>query len=605
VDTSTNYSATNKATFTYVVSAKLTLATTGGGSISPNYSNAVLEVGKTYSMTATPATGFAFQYWGGSVLSNKATLSFVMASNLTFIANFVDGQPPVDVVTYPAVGANVSNLLIVVRGKATDNFGVSNVWYQVNGSTWAMPDTFDGSNWTASVTLSPAANRISTFAVDFAGNISPTNTVNFNDLATGFAPASLAGQVGMVTQGGKTPFLISFGVSTFSKSATDTNDTANVGNYSYNRLGANTAQFSHNSVWPDMSDAGVVSLTFTNPSTALFASDGGSTGVIVFAASPNLVPAWLNGLTVQHMDGNNNTNTTYFGNGTFTNSDGSSGNCVFSQFSPIAGMLQQQFTDSVNTGTVGFVQLTFATTNTGNFFSTSVDTLGNQSVNTGPFAVISTTNLPVGRAPLTLSGHAVRVTPSGQVPFNVTFGLSTLSQFNTDTNNNSNVGFYGYVATGPNTGALLIHDVYPPNQTNDTTVDLTFTSASSGVFTNANGKDFGTVSVTTAASTAPVSLAGKTLVGSRNGKSVTFIFNADGTFTQSSSSGNSSGNYLFEQFSPTDGMLVLNYTDQADAGTINYIQLSFASTGGGSAMVSNFDSGGILTDYFPASFSIR
>ena len=53
--------------------------------MSPNYSNAVLALGQSYSMTAKPGTGFMFTNWAGGtslplvVLTNKATLQFVMA----------------------------------------------------------------------------------------------------------------------------------------------------------------------------------------------------------------------------------------------------------------------------------------------------------------------------------------------------------------------------------------------------------------------------------------------------------------------------------------------------------------------------------------------
>ena len=41
----------------------------GLGTITPNYSNAVLAVGQNYTMTATPGTGFTFTNWtGGSEL---------------------------------------------------------------------------------------------------------------------------------------------------------------------------------------------------------------------------------------------------------------------------------------------------------------------------------------------------------------------------------------------------------------------------------------------------------------------------------------------------------------------------------------------------------
>jgi len=60
-----NISVTNQVSFTYVVSAHLTVSTNGSGSLSPNYNGALLQIGRNYSITATPGTGFAFGNWMG------------------------------------------------------------------------------------------------------------------------------------------------------------------------------------------------------------------------------------------------------------------------------------------------------------------------------------------------------------------------------------------------------------------------------------------------------------------------------------------------------------------------------------------------------------
>jgi hypothetical protein len=95
VDAAGNKSPTNSVTFVYVATDRLQLSTIGNGTVSPNYSNAVLVVGTRYSITATPGPGSLFSNWVGSVAgsvvisSNAATLSFLMRSNLVLQANFV------------------------------------------------------------------------------------------------------------------------------------------------------------------------------------------------------------------------------------------------------------------------------------------------------------------------------------------------------------------------------------------------------------------------------------------------------------------------------------------------------------------------------------
>ncbi len=115
VDSSGNPSLTNTVKFAYAPTAPLTVQVTGLGTVTPNYNGKWLKVGAQYSMTAKAGKGFGFLKWFGSVSTNKPTLAFVMASNLTFIAKFVDVTPPVLVILSPKVHQTVSNALFTVR----------------------------------------------------------------------------------------------------------------------------------------------------------------------------------------------------------------------------------------------------------------------------------------------------------------------------------------------------------------------------------------------------------------------------------------------------------------------------------------------------------
>ncbi len=176
-------SLTNTLSFVYVVTNQLNLSATGLGSISPNYSSAWLVIGRNYSMKATAKTGFTFANWTddhGNVVTNGATLKFTMASNLVFVANFQDAVKPTISITAPTAGQHMSNALATVAGKASDNWKVTGVWYQLNTGNWNQPDTSNGwTNWTATVELQAATNTIRVFALDAGGNFSTTNSVSF------------------------------------------------------------------------------------------------------------------------------------------------------------------------------------------------------------------------------------------------------------------------------------------------------------------------------------------------------------------------------------------------------------------------------------------
>jgi hypothetical protein len=89
VDTCGHASPIVQRTVYFVVTSPLTVQTNGQGSITPVLNGQLLEVGRHYMLTATPAVGWLFSHWSGGVTSIDAKLTFEMKSNLTVTANFV------------------------------------------------------------------------------------------------------------------------------------------------------------------------------------------------------------------------------------------------------------------------------------------------------------------------------------------------------------------------------------------------------------------------------------------------------------------------------------------------------------------------------------
>jgi hypothetical protein len=186
IDTSSNVSALVSRVFDYDLGAVLTLNTNGRGTISGATNGQSLNLGFPYKITAKPAAGFAFTGWTGSLITNRSSLSFTMASNLHFTANFLDVETPTLAITAPASGLRWSNSLFRITGKAADLVAVSNVWVQFNAAPWTtnVTSTNQFANWYTEVTLTSGDQTISTntikaYAVDIAGNHSLTNTVRF------------------------------------------------------------------------------------------------------------------------------------------------------------------------------------------------------------------------------------------------------------------------------------------------------------------------------------------------------------------------------------------------------------------------------------------
>ena len=187
-------STTNTVRVKYLAGDVLTVNINGLGNITPNLNGQLLPLSTNYALTATPASGFAFTNWTGSLTINGATLKFTMATNLTFTANFVDTNKPTLSITNPVAGQRVSNAVFVVIGTVSDNWQVSNVVCQLNGGAWSNAAPANGgSNWTATVNLIPGTNKVAAYAVDTSGNVSTTNSVSFQFVATNQLQMHLSG----------------------------------------------------------------------------------------------------------------------------------------------------------------------------------------------------------------------------------------------------------------------------------------------------------------------------------------------------------------------------------------------------------------------------
>lgn len=173
-----NISPTNQVSLFCIPSAPLTVLINGGGTVSPNFNGVLLEIGRTYSMTATAGKGCSFVNWTGSQETDSPTISFVMASNLTFTANFTDPIRPTVTIVSPKKGMSVSNNIYVATGTALDNGQLAAVWYQLNGGNWTQAT--NTANWTAGVTPVAGANTLRVYSVDTFNNFSTTNSVAFN-----------------------------------------------------------------------------------------------------------------------------------------------------------------------------------------------------------------------------------------------------------------------------------------------------------------------------------------------------------------------------------------------------------------------------------------
>jgi hypothetical protein len=380
-DVSGATSPTNRLSLIYAVKAPIhvMIRPTGWGTVRPNYDGQSLQIGNSFSMMAQAAAGMKFVNWtrNGQFYTNIPRASFVMASNLTFVASFADITPPLCVITYPAVGHSVSNSPVTAAVKTSDKYvSVAGVFYRLNGGPWKSDaSSTDGTNWSiVNLALTPGANTLQAYAQDSAGNVSRTNTVAFKYVAPPTnAPASLSDYEAMIKPtGSNQTLLMSWGDETWAQAGTGTDTNANdycAGTYTYVRTGPDTASLTNTDIGMmaalGSTNVTTVSLTFTGPATATLAwtnETSSGSGTMTIARASHLVPTSLAGKTLRLNSSSGGPTITLNADGTFTQTQQGrthSGNYTFTQSSPTVGILEQDFTDATEDGARAYVEMVF------------------------------------------------------------------------------------------------------------------------------------------------------------------------------------------------------------------------------------------------------
>jgi len=117
LDTVSNPPATTAArTFDFVIVSPFTLGVSGSGTVSPNQNDLLLEVGKSYTITAKPAANNLFSNWVGDVSSSSSKLTFMMQTNMTIQANFITN-------VFIAVKGNYAGLFYGTNNTTLTNAG--------------------------------------------------------------------------------------------------------------------------------------------------------------------------------------------------------------------------------------------------------------------------------------------------------------------------------------------------------------------------------------------------------------------------------------------------------------------------------------------------
>jgi hypothetical protein len=546
------HSKTNTVTLDNVVLAPLQLFTNGLGTITPYYSNAWLQVGRNYTLTAVPAAGFGFVNWTGSVTNTKAALSFTMESNLSFTASFTDQTKPAITVTNLVNGQLVSTSLFTVCGTAKDsNWRVAGVMCQLNSNGWL---TATGStNWSAALALTTGTNWFQAYACDPNGTPSATNTLAVDKII--LAPLQLfTNGLGTIT-----PY--------YSNAWLQVDRS-----YTLTAVPATGWLFNDWMICSPTLNAGLATLTNRAALTFTMSSNLELTANFYQPPAIQTQPASV---------------SAFYG--------GAAGFSVAATGSGSLACQWQHNATNLAGQTATTLDLTGLTTNQAGSYRVIVSEYSSSVTS-------SVANLTLTATPTSLAGLAAIVTPADRSSFQISFGTNTFSQFSTDTNyDDSAVGTYEYALEGvfpgvnPLTAQLSLTNQQPPDAVSNATqvIDLTFVTPGWAVFTN--GDSSGTIQYYTATNLVPKTWSGHKLVLTSTGQTNTLNLTSANEFATTNSGISYTCPYTAAAYSPvaawfqSDSSFDVTLASPGGVGFIVYLQLQFTATTNGNYILENYE----------------
>lgn len=190
------HSRTSSVTVTYAPTAPVQVEIVGQGQVTTNYNGKLLELGRTYTMTAKGQKGFVFDHWavGTNQVASNAVIRFQMQEGLTLTAHFADRTRPSIRITSPRQVQKLSapDGQWVVRGIAADNGELAEILVKLNDGEWQSIEA--ARSWSAEAQLAPGRNVVSAYAVDAAGNRSFTYGLSFTHIVKSTLALSTEGQ---------------------------------------------------------------------------------------------------------------------------------------------------------------------------------------------------------------------------------------------------------------------------------------------------------------------------------------------------------------------------------------------------------------------------
>ena len=210
VDGSGKFSATNTVSFTAG-----TLQISGQGTISPPSQGLFLVLGKTYTLTAKPASGYIFAGWTGATgktLTTDPKISFTMSASLGALqANFIPNPFIPLEGTYAGLFADTNSFSSTNAGSFSATLtgqGSLTAKLQLAGGTYRFSGPLSPTGAYANSVAGPGGNALTLqLQLDLSGSQGLTGTVSNSAWSAGLT-AYLAGSKTNLAQAGKNYTLV-------------------------------------------------------------------------------------------------------------------------------------------------------------------------------------------------------------------------------------------------------------------------------------------------------------------------------------------------------------------------------------------------------------
>lgn len=182
-------SSTYTATFTTQYLMTTGVDPPGGGSVSPNCTGGCwYSSGQSVELTASPASGFTFSDWSGSVTGTANPTSTTMSAPRTATANFTESPIPGSLSVSPSGDLSSSGTQGGPFSPASQSYALSNPggspigWTASKTQAWVTLSNTGG-------TLAPGASATVTVSINFGANSlaagSYSDTVSFTNTSNG------------------------------------------------------------------------------------------------------------------------------------------------------------------------------------------------------------------------------------------------------------------------------------------------------------------------------------------------------------------------------------------------------------------------------------